>query len=401
MKVGVWIESDFAPTEGGGFSYIDKLVKAMDEYTFHPSLEICFVHEGEEDDIQLKREVVNLKWNYKISLWERLLLRIPIVSAKMRSKLSKKKHVAYRRILRQHGVHVLYYLRQLDCHVPGFPFVMTNWDIGHSSTYAFPELVTDGYYNFEVRSNFYVHVLPQALFVFAESEAGKQELIRYTNIADFKIKVVPIFAGNSVLLQVPKEQQIEILNSYGLTPNHYFFYPAQFWAHKNHYNLLLAFSQFVEIHPDYKLVLTGSDKGNLDYIQKTIQKLNLKDKVVFPGFVPMEHINTFYKNATALVMASYFGPTNMPPIEAMELGCPVICSELTGHREILDDAAIYFDPMFPDMIANAMEQMLKNRESYEKRITDQRLKSKFNIDVALQNINKYLQELIPIRSTWA
>lgn len=403
MKVGIWLESDYSPTVGGGFSYYDKLVKAIDEYAFHSSLDICFVKEGEIAEGAFQREVITVNWQYTKTLRDRILLRIPFIRKyyrkELNAKLSTLKYNAYCENLRAKGVHVLYYLNQALVRIPNFPFVANNWDIGHSSTYAFPELVQDG--EFERRHDFYTHILPQALFVFAESEAGKQELLKFTRISGDKIKVVPIFAGNSVSLQVSQENQNAILDTYELTTNRYFFYPAQFWAHKNHFNLLKAFAQFLSTHPDYKLVLTGSDQGNLAYIMDSIRQLGLEQKVVFPGFVPMEHINTFYRNATALVMASYFGPTNMPPIEAMELGCPVICSDLSGHREILGDAAIYFELGESAHIVKAMEQMVVNREMYIKRINEQQSKSKFKIENALNCIDKYLQELIPIRSTWA
>ena len=403
MKVAIWLETDYRPKEGGGFSYYDKLVKALDNYAFNPSLEICFVSERKLEKTPFNREVICLSWSSSISLREKILTRLPIVRKiyrkELHSRLLNQKNIAYREQLQAHGVKVIYYLNQTECRVPDFPFVATNWDIGHCSTYAFPELIMNGEY--ERRSYFYSHVLPHALYVFAESEAGKKELLQYTRISENKIKVVPIFAGNSVTLKVSKDEQKAILDKYGLEQYCYFFYPAQFWAHKNHINLLNAFSQFLNSYPNYKLVLTGADHGNLSYVQKRVQELQLNDNVVFPGFVSQEQINTFYQNATALVMASFFGPTNMPPIEAMELSCPVICSDIAGHHEILEDAAIYFDCRDYKNMAKAMENMEAHRAEYVKRINEQREKSKFNIKTALQNIDTYLQELIPIRSSWA
>ncbi len=402
MKVGVWLKSDYSPTIGGGYSYYDKLVKAIDGYVFDSSLDVCFVTDGAMDTLMFQREVIRLTWDDSVSLLDRIRVHLPVVGKEnmqeLDSRLTEKKHLTYREVLRKHGVHVLYYLNQHEYRVHDFPFVATNWDIGHSSTFAFPEMVQHG--EFERRHHYYSHVLPRALFVFAESEAGKKELITYTKIAEWKIKVVPIFAGNSVSHQLLASEQEDILKLYGLTSNKYFFYPAQFWAHKNHYNLLKAFAQFVSSHSDYKLVLTGADYGNLAYIQETVNELGLKDHVVFPGFVPLDHISVFYRNATALVMASYFGPTNMPPIEAMECGCPVICSNLSGHREILSDAALYFEPGDCASISQSMDQMVNERANYVSRIQHRNQESPFKVETALQCIDRYLQELIPIRSTW-
>lgn len=75
-----------------------------------------------------------------------------------------------------------------------------------------------------------------------------------------------------------------------------------------------------------------------------------------------------YKSAAALIMASHFGPTNMPPIEAMELGCPVICSDLGGHREILDNGALYFNSYDYFSIYNAMEDIIVNRDVWVRKM---------------------------------
>ena len=363
---------------------------------------MCFVSDGDITSLPLKREKIQLSFKAHVTFAERLKTHLPLYKDYYKPILQRQRlierHTAYRAQLQSKGVNVIYYLRQGERHVENFPFVATNWDIGHWSTFAFPELVSDDQYAH--RANFYRNVLPQALFVFAESEAGKQELLQFTNISNEKIKVVPIFAGNCIEEKVSKHRQLEILQQYGLVKNHYFFYPAQFWAHKNHANLIKAFAELTKQHPDYKLVLTGSDKGNKAYIQSLVEQFGLMGKVVFAGFVENAAINTFFKNATALTMASFFGPTNMPPIEAMQIGCPVICSDIAGHREILGDAGLYFYANSVRSIADCMERMIASRDKYAKSIREQSTKSVFTIEVALRRINDYLVDLIPIRSTW-
>jgi glycosyltransferase involved in cell wall biosynthesis len=177
---------------------------------------------------------------------------------------------------------------------------------------------------------------------------------------------------------------------------HFFFYPAQFWAHKNHVNLINAFERFVVKYPNFKLVLTGSDKGNLEYVKRLVEEKGLMEYVVFPGFVPQEYINTFYTNAAALTMVSYFGPTNMPPLEAMELGCMVIASNLAGHREQMGDSAIYVDPLDVLSIEVAMEEVLKNRGTIRKR----QVHTIFTIQSAMEQLNKALGKAVVLRSQW-
>ena len=200
MKIAIWLDADYRPEEGGGFSYYDKLVKALDSYAFDPQLEMCFVSDGDITSLPLKRDKYQLKYKTKASFGDKVKAHLPLYKDFFRPILSQHqsatRQAAYREQLKSQGIDVIYYLRQGERHVVDFPFVATNWDVGHWSTYAFPELVSGGLYG--QRANTYRNIMPQALFVFAESEAGKQELVRFTNISEEKIKVVPIFAGNCI-----------------------------------------------------------------------------------------------------------------------------------------------------------------------------------------------------------
>jgi glycosyltransferase involved in cell wall biosynthesis len=48
--------------------------------------------------------------------------------------------------------------------------------------------------------------------------------------------------------------------------------------------------------------------------------------VKFLGFVPSEHMRGLYEGALGVVMPTYFGPTNLPPLEAWALDKPLIYS---------------------------------------------------------------------------
>lgn len=407
MKIAVWLDNDYKPTEGGGFSYYEKLIQAIDKYQFDESLKIVFVSYSNKD-IGINKDLITLENEVKPSLKIKIQLLIykfvPFLGKykikKINSYLIQKRNQFNKTTLKKNNIKIIYYLRQSECEIPNFPFIATNWDIGHLSTFAFPELVENG--EFERRKRWYNNILPKALLVFAESEAGRRELLKYTNLNEKKIKVVPIFAGNLVNTSVSDSEQISILNKYDLTKNKFFFYPAQFWAHKNHYNLVKAFYEFRKEHPEYKLVFTGSDKGNQKYIQETVNKLNLSKSVSFLGFVSIEELYSLYKNAAAMVMPSFFGPTNIPPLEAMNLNCPILCSDLEGHREILSDSAIYFSPDNISEITSSLKLMLddKYREEMKNKLNIVVENSKFNIKTAVSLIEKFLIELSSIRKSW-
>ena len=76
---------------------------------------------------------------------------------------------------------------------------------------------------------------------------------------------------------------------------------------------------------------------------KVATDLGLANRVIFTGFVPNKEMPYLYRQALALTMPSYFGPTNLPPMEAFQLGVPVIYGDINGAKEQLGDAAILVD----------------------------------------------------------
>jgi glycosyltransferase involved in cell wall biosynthesis len=76
-----------------------------------------------------------------------------------------------------------------------------------------------------------------------------------------------------------------------------------------------------------------------------------------------------YKGALALVYASAVGPDNLPPLEAMSLGCPVITAEVPGAREQFGDAALYFDPMNEQELASRISELLVDQSVQERLIS--------------------------------
>jgi glycosyltransferase involved in cell wall biosynthesis len=311
--------------------------------------------------------------------------------------LCKRKDIA---LLKQHGVDIILFPKQFYREIEGFPFMTMNWDAGHKSTYAFPEF-QDG---MDVRENWYSLDMQRAMPIIVESNASREEFSVFFNIPTHKIEVVPLFPGGVVDMTVSGEEQRASLIKYGLLPHQFYYYPAQFWAHKNHYNLILAFRQFMLANPNspVRLVLTGSDKGNKAYIKKIIADCGMEKHVSLLGFVSNEEVYSFYKNALALVMPTFLGPTNMPVLEAMALGTPVICSDLSGHRETCGDGAIYIEPTDTTAWADAMQKMLNEqvRYSYIAKANAVQSSSPFNIEDAIRRLELIFLKYIPIRKTF-
>ncbi len=140
-------------------------------------------------------------------------------------------------------------------------------------------------------------------------------------------------------------------------PDKYIFYPAQFWKHKNHINLLKAIRLLKDDIVDLHLVLVGSEKNNCKDIKQYISHNNLQKNVTILGFVSNENVIYLYRHAVGLIMPSYFGPTNIPPLEAMALGCPVAVSRKYAMPEQVGKAGLLFDPDSPEEIAECIRTL--------------------------------------------
>jgi glycosyltransferase involved in cell wall biosynthesis len=243
----------------------------------------------------------------------------------------------------------------LNCPIVDYPYITTVFDLQHRLQSFFPEVSIYG--EWERREESYLRLLRRAAFIISGTEVGKAEIEKFYQIPADRIKVIPFPAPQFI---ANPDTDRNILEKYHL-PDRYLFYPAQFWSHKNHIGLLLALQYLKEkLNLTLTLVLIGSDKGNQAYVKEMVEKLDLVKQVHFLGFVPQEDMLPLYQNAFALIFPTFFGPDNLPPLEAMALGCPVIASKVSGAQEQLGDAALLFDPKQPIEMAEAIASLWKD-----------------------------------------
>jgi glycosyltransferase involved in cell wall biosynthesis len=279
------------------------------------------------------------------------------------------------------------------------PFFFTVYDLEHRLSPWFPEVST-GQWPWEQREAFYATVLPRASRVITGTEVGKQQIMRFYGVSERNIRVVPFPVPSSSGVPTPAEAD-GVRTTYDL-PETFFLYPAQFWAHKNHINLLRALhwakaNAGAEIH----LVFVGADKGNEPYVRKTTESLGLGGQVKFLGFIPERDLIALYKLAFGLVYVSYFGPDNLPPLEAMNFGCPVIAADHDGAREQLQQAAVFVDPSDPVDIGKAILR-LSTQPGLRQSLVDsgfQLIKSK-SVEGYMESVQKLLGDFEKIRVNW-
>lgn len=221
-------------------------------------------------------------------------------------------------------------------------------DLMHRYEGRFPE-VSKGY---KAREIFFSSKAKYAWCVLVDSQIGKRQFI--DSYSGYMRKNLPHII--SLPFVVPN-YIMECVEEFTDTPTKYVFYPAQFWQHKNHINLIQAINLLVKDIPDIHLILVGSEKNSGRKVKQYISDHGLNEHITIKGFVSNGNIIYLYKHAVGLIMPSYFGPTNIPPLEAMALGCPVAVSNKYAMQEQVGDAGLLFDPDSPKEIAECVRKL--------------------------------------------
>lgn len=230
------------------------------------------------------------------------------------------------------------------------PFVFTVWDLGHRTIPDFPEVrcASDPWTQ---REAMYRLMLPQAGGIVVGNRTGAAEVARHFGIEADRCVALPF--------PNPDFSAVEAKVPAWMPPGPFFLYPAQLWPHKNHATLLRALAALPGTGAAAaQLVFVGADKGNRTWLEGQAAALGLSGRVHFGGFVARGELKALYQHATALVFPSLLGPNNLPPQEAAVLGCPMILSDLPGHREQLGAGAIYAAPLDAAAWTQAMHRML-------------------------------------------
>lgn len=227
-------------------------------------------------------------------------------------------------------------------------------DLMHRYERRFPEVSTQGEY--ERREYEYLNISRLATGILVDSEVGKKQFTESYGHDPRSIYVLPFVAPRYILASDQAETD---LDHYGL-PDKFIFYPAQFWEHKNHKGLIHAATLLKPQYPDIHLVFAGSKKNAYASVGKLVRDLGLEENVHFLGYVPDSEMAELYRRARALFMPTFFGPTDIPPLEAIALGCPVAVSDIYGMREQMGDAALYFNPESVTEITQVMERLWRD-----------------------------------------
>ena len=301
------------------------------------------------------------------------------------------------RTLNAHGIDLIWCLAA-GTPTRTVPYVTTIWDLQHRLQPVFPEVNSaDEWAN---RERFFSHEIGQATVVIVGTDAGRNEVERLYGVPPERFRKLP-HPTPSFALDAPAGSDAEALARYGLAPG-YVFYPAQFWAHKNHVGLLRALKVLRDDHGlSLSAVFVGSEKGNQAHVRQVAESLGLTSRIHFLGFVSRSDLVSLYRQAFALAYVTFFGPENLPPLEAFALGCPVVASAVSGASEQLGDCALLVPPTDENRIAEALLALHRD-EALRLRLVERGHKraSSYTATHFAKGMFDIMDEIEPVIRTW-
>lgn len=143
-------------------------------------------------------------------------------------------------------------------------------------------------------------------------------------------------------------------------------------------NKRYIFSVFSQRNSDYKNIrryLEVVAKINSTFVcvgSVEIEKESMPDNLIQLGVVSDAQLHTLYQNAYATLVPSLYEGFGIPLLEAVSSNSPLIISDIPVFREIIKEAAIYFDPHNSDDIVAKIEYLLENSELRESLIINGR-----------------------------
>lgn len=284
-------------------------------------------------------------------------------------------------------------------------YIVSFWDMAHLDYPLFPEC-KENYHSISAREYIYKTLADQSLYIITDSKEGMRKFLKRYNVEEKKLKIIYSEPSSQILKRkkVDDNFSTEVLKKFDLLNKKFIFYPAQYWAHKNHIYIIEAIS-LIEKKKDKELiaVFCGTDKNNLDYLKSFTKKLKIEKSIKFLDFLSEDELNELYKNSFAIVVPTYFGPTNHLPIEGFYFEKPVFYSNIWSDIEQVKDAVISIDLNNPNDLANKLLKFLSNKdleEEFKQKSRDKYNQLKYKFDGNKKIFDEIFESYKTLRGTY-
>ena len=195
--------------------------------------------------------------------------------------------------------------------------------------------------------------LRQADAIIASSDFTRAQLTKtFPDLAADRIHTVPLAAA-PCFHPIADRAQLETCRHTYRLPERFILCVGTLEPRKNLVRLLRAFAR-VRADIDLPLVLCGIPGWHLRPLRETLRVLDLHSSVQLTGYVAAPDLPCIYNLAEYFVYPSLYEGFGLPPLEAMQCGCPVITGTTPAVAEVTGSAAYQVDPYNETELADAL-----------------------------------------------
>lgn len=237
---------------------------------------------------------------------------------------------------------------------------------------AYPETINKETY--EMLDDNLKRACEKADHIITISEFSKSEIMKYMEVPECKISVMPCGINHSLFHPNYTRIKIdEVKEYYGITGD-YILYLGTLEPRKNLERLVESYAILKSECSDLpKLVLAGKKGWLYDKIFTMVELNHMKNDVVFTDYVRDKDVPLLLIGATLFIFPSVYEGFGLPPLEAMACGTPVITSNTASLPEVVGDAAVLVNPYDINDIKNSMKELINDLD-LRKELKDKGLK---------------------------
>ena len=236
------------------------------------------------------------------------------------------------------------------------------------------------YYTYRLRSKIYQLnaklALKKADHLITVSDFSKRELQSILPLQDDQITVTHLASSPLDMSDIPESLHLR---------RPYLLYVGGYDYRKNVPLLMIAYQKFIANQYPIDLILVGGKNQGLEdfftdeFTEKIDQHIPVKPKgrIVLTDALSDKELAALYKKAITLVHASNYEGFNLPLVEAMSYGLPMVVSDIPVNHEVAQDAAFYVDPTDEDTFGLGLHEFLNTphlqealRQNAKKRYQD-------------------------------
>jgi len=179
------------------------------------------------------------------------------------------------------------------------------------------------------------------------SNYTKEQILRfYPKLDESKIKVIHHGISLNIDLNKTKNTQKE----------NFLLFVGDRGGYKNFYRLIRAISLLKS--KDFKLICVGKEFNINERLY--IKFLNLENQIINVGRITDSELEDLYMKAKAYISPSIIEGFGLPLLEAMKYLTPMIISDIPIYKEIVEDYALYFNPLDENNIAETIDYAFNN-----------------------------------------